>query len=362
MNSQARSVSFSLVVAVLLPFAGACSRASSAETKTKEPEAPPVSVKLAAAQAIQVPRVLSLSGTLAGLEEARVAAGTAGKVLTTHVERGSVARKGAVMVRLDARIPAAQAQEAAAQVESLKAQQAQAQLDCDRTQRMLDKGAISKADYDRARTQCETSKWSLSAAEARKTQTAEILHDTEIRAPFTGLVVERLVSPGEYVRADTTVATLVDVDSLRVELTVPEGDLAHVKQGMGVDFRVAGDDKAPVRHGRVRYIGPAVRQQSRDAVIEAVIDNAAHDLRPGMFVTAKVALGEQTMPAVPQAAVRADGPQRHVYVAIEGRLEDHLVQLGDAREGLVAVVDGVKAGDQVVAELTPDVRDGARVK
>src|SRR6476646_3062699 len=117
---------------LLLALAAACNRASSAETKHKEPEAPPISVKLAAAQPLQVPRVLSLSGTLAGLEEAKVAAGAAGKVLTTHIERGSLVRKGAVMVRLDARIPAAQAQEAAAQVESLKAQQAQAQLDCER--------------------------------------------------------------------------------------------------------------------------------------------------------------------------------------------------------------------------------------
>jgi membrane fusion protein, multidrug efflux system len=347
---------------LLLALAAACNRASSAETKHKEPEAPPISVKLAAAQPLQVPRVLSLSGTLAGLEEAKVAAGAAGKVLTTHIERGSLVRKGAVMVRLDARIPAAQAQEAAAQVESLKAQQAQAQLDCERTQHLFDKGAISKADYDKIRTQCETTKWSVAGAEARKTLTAESLKDTEIRAPFTGMVVERMVSPGEYVRADMPVATLVEVDTLRVELTVPEADLGHVKQGMSVDFRLAANDKDPVRHGRIRYVGPAVRQQSRDAIIEAVVENSDHSLRPGMFVTARVALGEQTLPAVPQSAVRTDGPQRHVFVVIDGRLEDRLVQLGDSRESLVAVVEGIRSGEQVVAELTPDVRDGARVK
>jgi membrane fusion protein (multidrug efflux system) len=325
-------------------------------------EAPPIAVKLVPAQPIKVPRVLTLSGTLIGAEEAKVAAGAVGKVLSTHVERGSLVRKGAVMVRLDARAASAQAQEAAAQVESLKAQEAQAKLDCERTQRMFDKGAISKADYDRTRTQCETTKWSVSAAEARKTQTAEALRDTEIKAPFTGMVVERSVSPGEYVRADTAVATVVDVDSLRVELTVPEADVARVRQGMTIDFRVAGDDKSPPHHGRIRYIGPSVRERTRDAVVEAVVENAGHDLRPGMFVTARLALGEQTLPAVPEAAVRTDGPQRHVFVAVAGRLEDRLVQLGDGREGQVAVVDGVKTGEQVVAELSPDVRDGAKVK
>src|SRR5215813_8185513 len=157
----ARAPFLSSAAALLLPLASACSQ-SVAEPKHKEPEAPPVSVKLTAARTIQVPRVLSLSGTLAGLEEARVAAGAAGKVIATHVERGSVAKKGSVMVRLDARIPAAQAQEAAAQVESLRAQQVQAQLDRERTKNMFEKGAISKADFDKTHTQCETSKWSLS--------------------------------------------------------------------------------------------------------------------------------------------------------------------------------------------------------
>ena len=68
---------------------------------------------------------------------------------------------------------------------------------------MFEKGAISKADYDSAHTSCETSKWSVAAAEARKTQIAEALRDTEIRAPFSGMVVERKVSAGEYVRADS---------------------------------------------------------------------------------------------------------------------------------------------------------------
>jgi len=114
--------------------------------------------------------------------------------------------------------------------------------------------------------------------------------------------------------------------------------------------------------GRVRFIAPSVRKQTRDAIVEAVVANPGHDLRPGMFVTATLALGEQTLPAVPQAAVRADGTLRHVFVAPSGRLEDRLVQVGEPRQGMVPVVSGVKAGERVVAEVTPELRDGARVK
>jgi membrane fusion protein (multidrug efflux system) len=225
---------------------------------------------------------------------------------------------------------------------------------------MFAKGAISKADYDRAQTACKTTKFSVSAAQARKALTAEALRDTEIRAPFSGMVVERFVSAGEYVRPDSRVVTLVDVDSLRVELTVPESDVAQIRQGMTVEFRASGN--ARLVHGRVRYVGPAVRKQTRDAVVEAVVDNAGHDLRPGMFVTAELAMGEQTLPAIPETAVRAEGTLRHVYTVQAGRLEDRLVQVGEARQGMVPVVNGLKAGENVVAELTPEVRDGARVK
>jgi membrane fusion protein (multidrug efflux system) len=323
-------------------------------------EAPAISVKLGAATPIKIPRVLTLSGSLTGAEQAQVAAGAAGKILATYVERGSVVKKGAVLARLDVRILGAQAEEAAAQVETLKAQQSQARLDCDRTQHMFDKGAIAKADFDRTQTQCVTAKWSLAAAEARKTQVAESLRDAQIRAPFSGLVVERAVTAGEYVRTDSRIVTLVSVDALRVELTVPEADVARIKPGMAVDFQTTGGDTRYLGH--VKYIGPSVRQQSRDAVVEATVDNPAHELRPGMFVTARLALGEDAVPAVPKSAVRVDGAQRRVFVAVDGRLEERVVQVAEERAGAIPVLNGLKPGDRVVENVTADVRDGARVK
>jgi len=346
-----------------LPAAlAACSQAPAATpaAKASETEAPPISVKLIPARDLKTPRVVTLSGSLIGAEEAQVAAGAAGKVLATFVERGTAVRKGAVLAKLDARAASATAAQVAADVEGLKAQAAQAQLDCERNERLFQKGAISKADFDKINTQCTTTKWSVSSAEARKTLTAEALKDMEIRAPFSGTVVERAVTAGEWVRVDSRVVTLVSTDQLRVEITVPEADVPQVRQGMEVSFRTAGDGK--VYTGKIRYVGPAVRKQSRDAVVEAVFDNQAHNLRPGMFVTARLAVGDQQLPAVPAAAVRADGDLRHVFVAVGGRLEDRLVQTGEPVQGQVPIVAGIKPGEEVVAELTPDVHDGAKVQ
>jgi len=339
-----------------------CKHAAPTETKAAPDADAPVAVSLVPAHEVKTPRLVTLSGTLIGSEEAQVAAGAAGKVIATYVERGSVVKKGAVMVRLDSRALSAQAEQAAADAETSKLQAQQAKLDCERTEHMFQKGAIAKADYDKAHTQCESSKWTVSSAEARRTMTAEALRDTEIRAPFSGMIVERAVSPGEYVQAASRVATLVDTDSLRVEITVPEADIPFVRQGMQVDFRTSGGSNEKLYHGKIRYVGPAVRRQSRDAIVEAVFANQAHELRPGMFVTARIALGEQSLPAVPAKAVRNEGTLKHVFVAAGGRLEDRLVQAAEPVGGDVPIVSGVKAGEQVVAELTPDVRDGAKVK
>jgi membrane fusion protein (multidrug efflux system) len=349
-----------LAVSAALAAASACSRSEAQPAPAAAAEAPPIAVRATPAGTVKVPRTLTLSGSLIGSEQAQVAAGATGKILATYVERGSVVKKGAVLAKLDTRILGAQADEAAAQVETLRAQEAQARLDCDRTQHMFDKGAIAKADFDKAQTQCVTSKWSLAAAEARRNQIAESLKDAQIRAPFSGLVVERAVTAGEWVRPETRVVTLVSVDSLRVGLTVPEADVPRIKQGMKVEFQTAGSDKRYTGH--VKYIGPSVREQSRDAVVEATVDNPPPELRPGMFVTAQLALGEDVVPAVPKSAVRADGSQKRVFVVTNGRVEERIVQASEERGGIVPVLNGVKAGDLVVENLTSDVRDGARVK
>jgi membrane fusion protein (multidrug efflux system) len=358
-----RTIRFAVPVALVALAGAGCKKQEIAAPKTVDADAP-VAVSLVAAHEVKAPRLVMLSGTLIGSEEADVAAGAAGKVIATYVERGSVVKKGAVLARLDSRAATAQAAQAAADAEASKIQAQQSKLDCERTEQMFSKGAISKADYDKAHTACEASKWTVSSAEARKTLTAEALKDTEIKAPFSGMVVERAISPGEYVLPATKVATIVDTDSLRVEITVPEADVALVKQGMMIDFRTsgsgAGGDK--LYHGKIRYVGPAVRRQSRDAIVEAVFANEKKELRPGMFVTARLALGEQSLPAVPAKAVRADGQLRHVFVAAGGRLEDRLVQAGEPVDGAIPIVSGIKPGEQVVAELTPDVRDGAKVK
>jgi membrane fusion protein (multidrug efflux system) len=325
--------------------------------------APKLRVETAAVEAAPMPRLVDLSGSLLANEDSDVAAGVGGKVLATYVERGTIVKKGAPLAKLDARLAAAAAREASAQLDTIRAQREQAKADCSRAQQLFDKGAMTKVEFERAQTQCRTSEAQSAAAEARVVSTSTTLEDSTIRAPFSGMVVERAVSAGEYVRPDSKIATLVQIDPLRLELTVPEAQASLVRQGMQVTFRTAADaPEAPGHKAVIRYVGPAVRKQTRDLVVEAVIENADRSLRPGMFVSARLNLGEAPTPVIPREAARRDGNLVHAFVVTDKRIEDRLVQLGEERSGRLAVLEGLKPGEQVVAKATPELRDGLAVE
>jgi membrane fusion protein (multidrug efflux system) len=339
--------------------AGCKSAAADTKHQTEEQVAKVETVTVAERE---VPRFLTLTGTLVANQKADVAADAVGKVQRTLVERGSFVRKGELLAIVDGRSVALSQAEAQAEARAANARSELAKADCDRGERLFQEGSISKAEFERQSSQCEASAWSKEAAEARANQAVRALGDSSIRAPFTGVVMERLVTSGEYVRPDTRVVTLVDVDQLRLELTVPESAVDSVSEGQTVSFRLAnfGDREFPAR---IRHVGPAVRRSSRDLVVEAIVDNADHKLRPGMFAAAKIELGRSNVPVVPATALREEGSARRIFVVSKDQhLEERIVEAGDAVGTDVAIVRGVTRGERIVKIAATEVRDGLRVE
>lgn len=335
------------------------------EPSVKEADVAAKSVTMVEAVASPTPRYLTLTGTLNGNRNSDVAADWAGKVVETLVERGQHVAKGQALVRLDPRTAALNAQEAGATAAASEANLQLARSDCERADKLFGNNAISKAEYDRLTTTCHAQAKQAEAAIARSRLAGQQLGDATVRAPFAGLVAQRYVDDGEYVGRETKIVQLVELDTLRLELNVPEADARFVQMGQAVRFDVAGFDKQSFT-GTIKYVGPSLRAESRDLVVEAVIDNKDRVLRPGNFAIAKVTLGEVPTPVVPRAAIRDDGETYRIFV-IKGdgknqQLEERLVQLGpDLAGGLVAVAKGVEAGERVVAAASDDLRDGARV-
>ncbi len=322
----------------------------------------PIRVQTATVSEQPMPEYLTLTGNLHASRQSDIAADASGKVLQALVERGQAVKAGQVIATLDARSATLSATAAQAQSHLAQEQLEQAQRECARVKHLLETGAISQADFDRQTSQCSAQQWSATAAEAQQQSATKLLGDTRIRAPFDGIIGERMINVGQYVEPSTRVASIYLADPLRLELTIPEADLASIHEGVDVSFSVAafGDEKFA---GTIRFISPNVREASRDLVAEAVVANPDGKLRPGMFAVAKLELGEKPSPVVAlNALARDDTAARLFVVGTDNRVQERLVRLGETKGDLVAVLSGAKTGEAVVLAPGPDVRDGARVE
>lgn len=332
---------------------------AAAATPPKEAAAP-LHVQTAPVAERPMPELLTLTGTLRASKSSDVAADVSGKVVVTSVERGQAVKAGQTIAVVDARSAAFAATAAEANVKVAESQLEEARRDCERVKHLLDTGAISQADYDKQTSSCTSQQWSAAAAEAQSRSAVKLVGDATIRAPFDGFIGERYINLGQYVQPNTRVASVYQPDPLRLELTVPEANVAAITVDLPVKFTVTafGDQ---VFTGNVKFISPNVREASRDLVVEAVVANADFKLKPGMFAVAKIDLGNKVHTVVPKSAVVQDDTGARVYVVSAQQVQERLVQLGETAGDVVAVIEGVHTGEAVVLQPGPDVRDGARV-
>jgi membrane fusion protein, multidrug efflux system len=379
---------------------GAC---SAADGKTKDTDAasaaPRISVTTAAAAAQPIARYIRATGTLMAEEQAEVAAETGGRVVATPIERGSRIAQGAELIRLSAVETEAQAKEAEAnaaqiearlgltstapfdanavpEVQNAKASFDLAQSEFGRIRSLLDQRVVSQSEFEQRRAQLDAARQqyeaakngaaqqyqSLQAARARLSMARKALADTVVRAPFSGLVAERLVSIGDYVTRGTKVAVVVRINPLRAELTVPEQFIAAVAVGQPITFEV---DAYPNRQftGTIRFVSPALKADQRALTIEAMVPNAGNELKPGLFATARLQQPNPT-PAVlvPATAVQTAGGTSRVYVVNGDHVEERVVTVGQTVDALVEISTGVKAGERVATANLQQLADGTKVQ
>jgi len=343
--------------------------------------APPPSVKVALAPVDEgpTPELLTLTGMIAADQRAEVTADTQGKVLAVMVERGQRVKMGDPVVRLDVRSAALSAREAQANVAAARAQKGLADEECRRTKSLLDKGAITRSEYDRQSTQCASAQESVAAAQARAEMMSKGVADGLVRAPFDGMVAEKSVSPGEWVAPGRALFTLVDDDPLKIELSVPEQAIAAISKDQSVTIRAVAV-RCIQFPAKVTRVGAEIGR-TRSLIVEATLDKAAQpfaidsdecaanppdltkvELVPGMFAEATVQIGSKNRSIVPKDAVAERGKTTHVFVAVNNALEDRVVLTGPAgTEGKLAIIRGdLKKGEQVVAAVYPAVVDGTK--
>jgi len=348
------------VLALVVLFAAVgCKKPSEGGGATKAPPAPPVKVTTATAAEAPTPQVIVVTGRVAADQRSDVTADTQGKVINVMIERGQRVKIGQAVVQLDVRSAALGAREASANLAAAKAQKALADQECERTKSLLDKGAITKSEYDRQMTQCTAAIEQVAAVTARTQMMAKSVADGIVYAPFAGIVSERMVSPGEWVAPGKPLFTLVDDDPLKVELSISEISVTYIEANQRVELvSIAHPDK---RYGAtITRLGAEIGR-TRSLIVEATIDKGS-ELVPGMFVEAHVKIGEVTRPVVPADAVVKRGKRWHAFVIKGNEVEERLVQLGPPPgPDQVSIVEGIAKGEKVVAKVTDQIVDGTKV-
>lgn len=356
-----------------------------------------IAVKTVAAERREQPDVLELTASLLPDEESRVTPLVGGRVSRVFVERGAKVKEGAPLVQLrnaDYRTAADAARAAlqqararlgigAGEEERFEPAQSADVLAADanrrlaedaaaRAEKLSEGGAVSAAELEASRQRAAAAREQYAAtlngvrgslvalknAKLSLEQAERNLSDSTVRAPFAGEVAMRSVSVGEYVAPQQPVVTLVRTDPLRLELEIPQAEIARVREGQRVELRV---DAYPDRTfmGTLRYVGVAIAKQSRALTVEAVVPNADGALRPGLFVKARVLIGGQReLVAVPRSAVFELGGTRRAFVVIDHRVQERVLAVVGNEGDAVLVNEGLQPLERVADGQLDRLSDG----
>ncbi|MDX2188094.1 MAG: efflux RND transporter periplasmic adaptor subunit [Opitutaceae bacterium] len=344
---------FILVVAALAGVKTVQIRKMMAQNHTQ----PPAAVSTAEAKAETWSPVLRSIGTLVAVQGVTLAAESDGALLKIGFDSGAQVKSGDVLFELDSTVEAAQLRAAEAQLELAK-------LSARRATELSDKNTISEAERDQAvatLNQAEANVAAINATIAKKT----------IRAPFDGVLGIRLVNLGQYIGRGTPLIQIQDLSSLFVNFSVPQRQLSEIATGLEVDVLVDAFVGRTFK-AKIHAIEPAVDASTRNIAVQAVVANNDQLLRPGMFARAEVQLAsKQNVIVVPATAIAYAAYGNSVYIVEQIKddkgneflgVRQQFVTLGDRRGDQIAVISGLKAGEQVVSAGVFKLRNGLPVQ
>lgn len=355
----------------------------------KKAAAKPRAVQVVAAAEDRITRMIEANGTLAAKDSVVLAMKVSGRLAELTVDLGDRVKQGQLLARLettDLRLAVDQATaglqqarsrlglpvdgseervvpERTPSVRQANAALTEARLKRDRAQQLFDQKLIARSDYDAAAAAFQIADGAyLDALEEIRNRQAllrqrrsELEMATQqlayavLAAPITGAIAERSASVGQYVTAGTPILTILNVNPLRLRVPVPERAAAGVRQGQQVRLRI--DAQSRLYYGRVTRLSPAIDETNRTLLVEAEIPNDDGALRPGTFVRAEL-LAENPELAifVPASALVSFAGLEKVLTVENGKSVEKIVRTGYREAGRIEIVEGLRAGELVVAK------------
>ena len=273
------------------------------------------------------------TGTLKPDETVELAFETSGKIVGINFTEGTRVKKGDLLAKINDK-------PLQAQLEKLTAQKNLIEQKEFRQRSLLDKDAISQESYDQILTELQTVQADINLIKAR-------ISETELRAPFDGIIGLRYVSEGSFTNPSTKIARLVKISPIKLEFSISEKYAGQVQIGYPVSFTVEGTNKT--FQAAVYAVDPQIEEYTRTIVIRALYPNKDEELKSGRSATITLLLSkiENTI-AIPTEALIPEMEGEMVYVFRNGKASSVRVQTGMRTESLIQIVDGLKFGDTLL--------------
>ena len=317
---------------------------------------PPEAVTTVVAQKDEWPATLSAFGAVQAVNGVIVSADLPGLVARIDFDSGRQVKAGQVLVQLDV-------SQEKAQLAAAEATRDLAKLDLKRSAQLLEKGVVAQAEYDRVAA-------AAAESEARVGEIRAVIGRKQIRAPFSGTLGIRQVNVGQYLSGGAPIVPLQSMDPVYVNFSLPQQEVSALR--VGEEVKVATDSVANAHLiGKITAINSVIDESTRNVEVQATLRNPSSKLRPGMFVNVEVAMGvSQPVIALPASAINYAPYGNSVFVVEEMKspkgikyrgVRQQFVKLGEGRGDQVAVIEGLKAGEEVVTTGVFKLRNGAAV-
>jgi RND family efflux transporter MFP subunit len=401
-ESQARRALTVVLITLIAFCAASCSRSSAGKTIEGSNAARPIAARALTVAPKSVRRNIESVGSLFAYEEVTVSSEVEGRVERVMVDVGDRVVTGQPIVKVaPAELELSLAQQraalrqararlginddnddlkdvrAAAEVKRAAADLADAEQKYRRAKTLYEQGLVPRQNFDEAESRYNAARaaydLAMQAVENMRAQLAQSrastqlaekkLNDSTIRAPFAGQVKERSVTQGQYLKVQTPVMVIVNINPLRVRLKVPEKMAAWVHEGQEVTVAVEAYADRTFK-GKVTRINPAVDQQTRSFEVEALIENRDNALKPGFFVKATIPSSNVSEALfVPQAALLYVYGVYKVFVIEGSTLKEKEVKLGERAGDEIEITDGLHEGERIALPAKgQELKDGATVE
>ena len=314
--------------------------------KDKEKDKQPITVSGTVVRLQTFDNNLALSGSIEANEQVEIRSEVSGIVKNIYFQEGSNVAKGQVLFKVNDI-------ELKAQLAQAKTKESLASENERRAKLLLQKEAISQEEYDVARAD-------FKSAQAQSQLIQAQIEKTSVRAPFSGKIGLRSISPGTYVTPTLLVAKLVNIGQLKITFSIPEKYASQVKKNATISFKITGSNES--YSAKIYAIEPEVEIATRTLKVRALTDNSHGKLLPGTFANVQLPLDIiKDAVVIPTEAIIPVQEGKKVFIANKGMAKEVMVETATRTDASILVLEGLKAGDTVLTSGVMSLKDEAPI-